>query len=167
DQLKLFAPFTQVGSHSQLTVGGSGLGLAISRTLCTMMEGQLSLSSVQGLGTQTEVLLTLPVLEALPNSRPFEPIEALPPRELKILVVDDYPANRLLLLQQLSYLGHSVKDEQDGAHGLRTWRNHSFDVVITDCNMPVMNGYELAKAIRDDEAACGKPPCLILGFTAN
>ncbi|WP_288857084.1 transporter substrate-binding domain-containing protein [uncultured Pseudomonas sp.] len=166
DQLKLFAPFTQVGSHSQLTVGGSGLGLAISRTLCTMMEGQLSLSSVQGLGTQTEVLLTLPVLEALPYSRP-EPIEALPPCELKILVVDDYPANRLLLLQQLSYLGHSVKDEQDGAHGLRTWRNHPFDVVITDCNMPVMNGYELAKAIRADEAACGKPPCLILGFTAN
>ncbi|WP_147482128.1 response regulator, partial [Pseudomonas syringae] len=71
------------------------------------------------------------------------------------------------LLQQLSYLGHSVKDEQDGAHGLRTWRNHPFDVVITDCNMPVMNGYELAKAIRADEAACGKPPCLILGFTAN
>lgn len=166
DQLKLFAPFTQVGSHSQLTVGGSGLGLAISRTLCTLMEGKLNLSSVQGLGTQTEVLLTLPVLESLPFSQP-EPIEPLPATELKILVVDDYPANRLLLLQQLSYLGHSVKDEQDGAHGLRTWLSHTFDVVITDCNMPVMNGYELAKAIRDDEAAKGKPPCLILGFTAN
>lgn len=166
DQLKLFAPFTQVGSHSQLTVGGSGLGLTISRTLCTMMEGELKLSSVQGLGTQTEVLLTLPVLAPLPYSQP-EPAESLSVNELKILVVDDYPANRLLLLQQLSYLGHSVKDEQDGAHGLRTWRSHSFDVVITDCNMPVMNGYELAKAIRDDEATSGKPPCLILGFTAN
>lgn len=166
DQLKLFAPFTQVGSHSQLTVGGSGLGLAISRTLCTLMEGELNLSSVQDLGTQTEVLLMLPVLEPLPFSQP-EPIEPLPATELKILVVDDYPANRLLLLQQLSYLGHSVKDEQDGAHGLRTWLSHPFDVVITDCNMPVMNGYELAKAIRDDEAATGKPPCLILGFTAN
>ncbi|WP_330211330.1 ATP-binding protein [Pseudomonas sp. AM4(2022)] len=166
DQLKLFAPFTQVGSQSQLTVGGSGLGLTISRTLCTMMDGELKLSSVPGLGTQTEVLLTLPILAPLPRSQP-EPTELLPASELSILVVDDYPANRLLLLQQLSYLGHSVKDEQDGAHGLRTWRSHPFDVVITDCNMPVMNGYELAKAIRDDEAASGKPPCLILGFTAN
>ncbi|MCK3839288.1 MULTISPECIES: transporter substrate-binding domain-containing protein [Pseudomonas] len=166
DQLKLFAPFTQVGSQSQLTVGGSGLGLTISRTLCEMMDGELKLSSVPGLGTQTEVLLTLPILAPLPRSQP-EPTELLPASELNILVVDDYPANRLLLLQQLSYLGHSVKDEQDGAHGLRTWRSHSFDVVITDCNMPVMNGYELAKAIRDDEAASGKPPCLILGFTAN
>lgn len=166
DQLKLFAPFTQVGSHSQLTVGGSGLGLSISRTLCTMMAGELKLSSVPGLGTQVEVLLTLPILAPLPYSPP-EPTELLPASELKILVVDDYPANRLLLQQQLSYLGHSVKDEQDGAHGLRTWRSHPFDVVITDCNMPVMNGYELAKAIRDDEAVSGKPPCLILGFTAN
>ncbi|KAA6174623.1 transporter substrate-binding domain-containing protein [Pseudomonas marginalis] len=166
DQLKLFAPFTQVGSHSQLTVGGSGLGLSISRTLCTMMAGELKLSSVPGLGTQVEVLLTLPILAPLPY-RPPEPTELLPASELKILVVDDYPANRLLLQQQLSYLGHSVKDEQDGAHGLRTWRSHPFDVVITDCNMPVMNGYELAKAIRDDEAVSGKPPCLILGFTAN
>ncbi|SFB39550.1 two-component system, NarL family, sensor histidine kinase EvgS [Pseudomonas simiae] len=166
DQLKLFAPFSQVGNHSHLTVGGSGLGLAISRTLCTMMDGELNLSSVQGLGTQTEVVLTLPVLKPLPHSQP-ERTEPLPSCALKILVVDDYPANRLLLLQQLSYLGHSVKDEQDGAHGLRTWRSQSFDVVITDCNMPVMNGYELAKAIRDDEANSQKPPCLILGFTAN
>lgn len=81
--------------------------------------------------------------------------------------MDDYPANRLLLSQQLNYLGHNVLDEQDGAHGLRAWRNNHFDVVITDCNMPVMNGYELAKAIRAEELLSGGPPLLILGFTAN
>jgi two-component system sensor histidine kinase EvgS len=73
----------------------------------------------------------------------------------------------LLLSQQLSYLGHGVSDAEDGAHGLRAWRNGHFDVVITDCNMPVMNGYELTRAIRDEEKASGAKPCLILGFTAN
>ena len=82
-------------------------------------------------------------------------------------MIDDYPANRLLLSQQLSYLGHRVTDAEDGAHGLRAWRNEHFDVVITDCNMPIMNGYELVSAIRDEEAARGLSRCLVLGFTAN
>lgn len=82
-------------------------------------------------------------------------------------MIDDYPANRLLLSQQLSYLGHRVTDAEDGAHGLRAWRNQTFDVVITDCNMPIMNGYELARAIRDEETARELPRSLVLGFTAN
>ncbi|QQZ39515.1 transporter substrate-binding domain-containing protein [Pseudomonas sp. SK3(2021)] len=166
DQLKLFAPFSQAGADSQSTSGGSGLGLMISRTLCSMMQGQLNLTSVPGLGTQTEVLLDLPILPALPTDKPA-PAEVQPGKVLSVLVVDDYPANRMLLSQQLNYLGHNVQDEQDGAHGLRSWRNHHFDVVITDCNMPVMNGYDLAKAIRAEEELSNATPCLILGFTAN
>lgn len=165
DQLALFAPFSQVGAEGSKS-GGSGLGLVISRTLCSMMQGQLNLTSVPGLGTQTEVLLELPILPALPPEKPMA-VVAQPGRVLKVLVVDDYPANRLLLSQQLNYLGHNVRDEQDGAHGLRAWRNNHFDVVITDCQMPVMNGYELARAIRAEELLSGDPPCLILGFTAN
>lgn len=165
DQLALFAPFSQVGAEGS-TSAGSGLGLVISRTLCSMMQGQLNLTSVPGLGTQAEVLLELPILPALPPEKPMA-VVAQPGRVLKVLVVDDYPANRLLLSQQLNYLGHNVRDEQDGAHGLRAWRNNHFDVVITDCNMPVMNGYELARAIRAEELLSGVPACLILGFTAN
>ncbi|NNA49658.1 transporter substrate-binding domain-containing protein [Pseudomonas lactis] len=165
DQLRLFTPFSQVGAESS-TSAGSGLGLVISRTLCSMMQGQLNLSSVLGLGTQTEVLVELPILPALPPEKPVAMV-AHPGRALTVLVVDDYPANRLLLSQQLNYLGHNVRDEQDGSHGLRTWRNGHFDVVITDCNMPIMNGYELAKAIRAEELLSQAPPCLILGFTAN
>ncbi|MFO2462310.1 transporter substrate-binding domain-containing protein [Pseudomonas sp. 15FMM2] len=163
DQQRLFVPFNQA-SHS--SAGGSGLGLAISRKLCSMMQGELNLTSVLGQGTQMEVLLELEVLAPLPTSRP-EPVLPEVGKVLKVLVVDDYPANRLLLSQQLSYLGHTVGDEPDGAHGLRAWRNGHFDVVITDCNMPVMTGYELARAIRAEESASGAAPCLILGFTAN
>lgn len=163
DQQRLFVPFSQA-SHAG--AGGSGLGLAISRKLCSMMQGELNLSSVMGQGTEAEVLLELAVLAPLPLIRP-EPVLPEFSQPLKVLVVDDYPANRLLLSQQLSYLGHTVADESDGAHGLRAWRNGHFDVVITDCNMPVMTGYELARAIRAEEADSGAAPCLILGFTAN
>jgi two-component system sensor histidine kinase EvgS len=83
------------------------------------------------------------------------------------LVVDDYRANRLLLSSQLSYLGHGVMEAEDGAQGLELWRVHEFDLVITDCNMPMLSGYELAGAMRDEERAQGLPTTLILGFTAN
>lgn len=168
DQAKLFSPFSQAGNHGQSARSGSGLGLVISRTLCEMMGGSLTLSSQLGQGTEIEVRLSLPILDPL-VSTPLENLE--PPQggrqSLNILVIDDYPANRLLLSQQLSYLGHRVTDAEDGARGLRAWRSGTFDVVITDCNMPVMNGYDLAQAIRDDEAARNAPRCLVLGFTAN
>ncbi|AZD09509.1 Hybrid sensory histidine kinase EvgS [Pseudomonas chlororaphis] len=67
-------------------------------------------------------------------------------------MVDDYPANRLLLSKQLGYLGYEMVESQDGAHGLRAWRQQRFDVVISDCNMPIMNGYALSRAIRAEEA---------------
>ncbi|MNQ36557.1 Virulence sensor protein BvgS precursor [compost metagenome] len=167
DQQRLFNPFSQASNNIQSARSGCGLGLMISRTLCDMMGGTLELSSVLGQGTQIEVTLELPILEPLVRS--VQPMSQLPPQGqmLNILVIDDYPANRLLVSQQLTYLGHRVKEAQDGAHGLRAWRGQHFDVVITDCNMPVMNGYELARAIRSEERARGITPGLILGFTAN
>nr|WP_256214660.1 transporter substrate-binding domain-containing protein [Pseudomonas sp. H1h] len=167
DQQRLFSPFTQASNNTQSARSGSGLGLVISRTLCEMMGGQLSLHSELGQGTRIDVQLALPTLQPL-KEVPRENAEpAAPGHALNILVIDDYPANRLLLAQQLSYLGHRVKDAEDGAHGLRAWRGETFDVVITDCNMPIMNGYELARAIREEETTRQLSPCLILGFTAN
>ncbi len=167
DQRRLFSPFTQASNNTQSARSGSGLGLVISRTLCEMMGGTLTLSSVPGEGTQIEVLLSLPALDVLAQA-PSAQVEALAPvRALNILVVDDYPANRLLLSQQLSYLGHRVREADDGVQGLRAWRAERFDVVITDCNMPLMSGYELARAIREAERAEGLSPGVILGFTAN
>ena len=167
DQQRLFSPFSQASNNLQSARSGSGLGLMISRTLCEMMGGTLELSSVLGQGTQIEVRLELPILEPLPANPPLDPQLAAQGQVLNILVIDDYPANRLLLSQQLTYLGHRVKEAQDGAHGLRAWRSQHFDVVITDCNMPIMNGYEFTRAIRDEERARGIAPGLILGFTAN
>ncbi|MGH8368403.1 MAG: ATP-binding protein, partial [Pseudomonas sp.] len=167
DQKRLFSPFTQASNNDQSARSGSGLGLVISRTLCEMMGGRLTLDSTLGQGTRIDVRLDLTTLEPLADNALVEDEPTVMSHALNILVIDDYPANRQLLTQQLNYLGHRVEDAEDGAHGLRAWRNGQFDVVITDCNMPLMNGYELARAIRADEAARGLPPSLILGFTAN
>ena len=167
DQQRLFSPFSQASNHGQAARSGSGLGLMISRTLCEMMGGTLTLSSVVGQGTQVEVRLDLPTLEPLDEPSVCAAQPTQPARVLNVLVIDDYPANRLLLTQQLSFLGHQVSDAADGAHGLRAWRKEHFDVVITDCSMPIMNGYELARAIRDEELSRGLAPGIILGLTAN
>ncbi|NVZ69145.1 response regulator [Pseudomonas costantinii] len=166
NQQELFKPFSQVQEGGQSVHRGSGLGLLISRTLCVMMQGQLTLSSVVGEGTQVEVLLNLLKLTALPAQMATPEVE-VGGSPLRVLVVDDYPANRILLSQQLSYLGHTVSEAEDGDKGWQAWLKGAFDVVITDCNMPVVSGYELARLIREREHDQSATPCLILGFTAN
>lgn len=167
DQQRLFHPFIQGSNSDQSARSGSGLGLVISRSLCEMLGGQLHLSSVLGQGTRVDVRLVLAMTAASPllasSTSPHMP----PGQALSILVVDDYPANRLLLARQLSFLGHGIATAEEGIQGLKLWRSGQFDVVITDCNMPLKNGYQLAQDIRAEERERGLEPCLLLGFTAN
>lgn len=167
DQHRLFSPFVQAGHHPQATRSGSGLGLVISRSLCEMMGGTVRLESEPAEGTRVEVRLDVPLLDAREPKPGVPETAVVPARSLSILVVDDHPVNRLLLCWQLSELGHRTVDTEDGAQALARWRAQPFDGVITDCNMPRCNGYELTRAIRDEEAASDRTPCLILGFTAN
>ncbi|PZW61888.1 two-component system sensor histidine kinase EvgS [Pseudomonas sp. URMO17WK12:I6] len=167
DRQRLFSPFIQADNGRQSARSGSGLGLVISRTLCEMMGGRLQLDSVLGQGTQVDINLELIALPSLPSIEAVESGLQAPTRPLTILVVDDHPPNRLLLSWQLSHLGHHVLEAGEGARALKLWRKHEFDLVVTDCNMPRLSGYELAGAIRDEECAKGLPPTLILGCTAN
>jgi two-component system sensor histidine kinase EvgS len=73
----------------------------------------------------------------------------------------------MLLTQQLEHLGHQVEVASDGLQALQLWHPGDFDLVITDCNMPVLNGYGLARQIRELEADMEAEPCVIYGFTAN
>jgi two-component system sensor histidine kinase EvgS len=132
-----------------------------------MMGGHLSLTSQIGMGTQVHVSLkmtSLPPKQVMDEVTPAVPAACA---VLNVLVVDDHPANRLLMCQQLGFLGHRYTVAHQGAAGLRAWEDGHFDLVIADCNMPVMNGYELTRAIRQSEQQRQLPPCTILGFTAN
>ncbi|MFV3304419.1 transporter substrate-binding domain-containing protein [Pseudomonas sp. NY15181] len=168
DQTQLFEPFSQASQNSQASRGGTGLGLTICRKLAEMMGGSVHLESQLGRGTRVTVNLLLQALEPLPEERPATKAE---PRargtSLQVLVVDDHAANRLLLTQQLEHLGHRVEVASDGAQALQVWHPGDFDLVITDCNMPVLTGYELARRIRDLEVEMDVEPCVIFGFTAN
>jgi len=167
DQQRLFEPFAQATHSTQSNRGGAGLGLVISRTLCEMMGGSLQLRSKPGDGTQVEITLHLTTLP--PDLLPTiveAPVQSTS-TPLKVLVVDDHPANRLLMCQQLEFLGHHHRAETDGETGLEAWKHGQFDLVIVDCNMPVMNGYELARLIRQHEQQQSRAACTLLGFTAN
>ncbi|MCB5309654.1 ATP-binding protein [Yersinia massiliensis] len=166
DQAELFTPFHQALNHGQSARNSTGLGLSICKVLCEMMGGKLELHSQLGKGTQVEATFEMQILQPLNLPETFETVVA-EPKTLNILVVDDYLPNRMLMLQQLSYLGHEVMDAENGAAGLKLWQSERFDVVITDCNMPVMDGYQLAREIRQAENEQGLAPCLIFGFTAN
>lgn len=167
-QHSLFQPFVQVTETS----GGSGLGLMICRNLVEMMGGTLRLDSQEGVGTCVTAELKLLCLEPLekgPDTATakveLEQAQAL--AQLKILVVDDHPANRMLLAQQMAFLGQQVECAVDGESAFSLWQSQHFDLVITDCNMPVMDGYTLSRTIRTWEQERGASACTILGFTAN
>ena len=167
DQMRLFEPFAQADNSGQLARSGAGLGLVICRSLCAMMGGQLSLSSVPMVGTQVHVSLKMTRLQSVLPVDQLKPEALATAPVLNVLVVDDHPANRLLMCQQLGYLGHQFTAAQNGSAGFQAWRQEHFDLVIADCNMPIMNGYELSRSIREYEQREQLTPCVVLGFTAN
>lgn len=169
DQQRLFQPFSQIPDSNQHARSGSGLGLVISKTLCEMMGGNLTLESEPGVGTRIFIQLRLNRLEFISTTvtSPVTPSEPGQKQSLHVLVVDDSQANRQLLCEQLKFLDYSVSQAEDGAEGLETWQRETFDVVITDCNMPVVNGYELARNIRNAEQEGGRTRTWIFGYTAN
>lgn len=167
DQKRLFEPFAQADNTGQMARTGAGLGLVICRSLCMMMGGNLSLDSEPGNGTRISMNLLLTTLE--PMTR--QPVATKPPaaahQVLRILIVDDHPANRLLLCQQLGFLGHHCEMAENGAQGLERWKADAFDLVVADCNMPIMNGYDMTSALRTHESVTEQPRCPVWGFTAN
>ncbi len=165
DQARLFNTFVQADGPRARQ--GAGLGLVISRTLAELMGGTLNLQSVEGLGTKVQVSLQLPACAAPVQADQHDPVLEKSSGPLNILVVDDYPANLLLLERQLHTLGHRVTLAENGEIALARWQAARFDLVITDCSMPVMDGHELTRRIRSLEGERGLAACRILGVTAN
>lgn len=162
-QATLFQPFSQADNRRS----GTGLGLYISRTVCEKMNGTLTLRSERGIGTCVQAVMRLPLMSSAgERDESIHDIAAALPSG-KVLVVDDNAANRMLLAKQLSWLGQQATLACDGYEALQFWQQEHFDVIITDCNMPGLSGYQLTQVIRESEAEQSRRAAWIIGFTAN
>ncbi|MFM1488326.1 transporter substrate-binding domain-containing protein [Yersinia enterocolitica] len=169
-QATLFQPFSQANEGNSPRFGGSGLGLWICHQLIHKMGGEITLESQLGKGTS--LFITLPLEVASADDLPQESATAVTDeaqlnqlKNLRILVVDDLPANRQLLQQQLAFIGiEQVMSAENGAEAWQILQHYSFDAVITDYNMPLMNGYELAAHIRNSATM---KELVIIGCTAD
>ncbi|MBP1036795.1 transporter substrate-binding domain-containing protein [Serratia fonticola] len=160
DQKRLFKPFSQLAEGRKQT--GTGLGLVISSQLLEKMHGSMQMRSTPGRGTL--ILIELPVTARQTQnpvgSAPM--LRELRDQPLRALIVDDHPANRMVLNRQLTQLGHQVTEAKSGQEGFDKWRDETPDLIITDCSMPGMDGFMLARQIR----ATGSHVA-IFGLTAN
>lgn len=100
------------------------------------------------------------------NHSELRPLVANTP-PIRVLTVDDHPLNRTLLVQQLRLLGLSTATSENGTEALVRWQSECFDMIITDCHMPQMDGYELARRIRELEQQTDSKRIPIIAWTAN
>lgn len=156
----LFELFTKVEFSEMRRYSGLGLGLTVSKRLIERIGGQIGLR--EGVTQGSAFFFTAPF--ARPVADKAVCLQATP-GPLRILLVDDDPDCRLLVHDIMSLHGHSVQAEKDGAAALAAFEQDAFDVVFTDLLMPVMDGFALARAIREKEAGNGKH-VPVLGLTA-
>ncbi|AYA92780.1 MULTISPECIES: ATP-binding protein [Stenotrophomonas] len=168
----LFAPFTQAGAYIQRDHGGTGLGLSICQRLVQMMGGELELHSTLGEGTRAEVRLALVEagrgdVEALVAEQEQAALLPLALREARVLVIEDHPTNQAMMAWRLQQLGVPHVLLGDGQQALDRLSSEAFDLVITDCRMPVLDGFGFTRLLREREGRTGQPRLTVLALTAS
>lgn len=169
---QLFEPFTQAGAYIQRDHGGSGLGLSICRRLVALMEGELDLRSTLGEGTCAEVSLSLveaSMSDAQALAAEQDEDMKLPDvlREARVLVIEDHPTNQVMMVWRMQQMGLPHVLVGDGQQALDRVASEHFDLVITDCRMPVLDGFSFARLLREREERTGQPRLTVLALTAS
>ena len=172
DLKELFRPFHQVAAARSSRRKGTGLGLAISQRIVQAMGGTIQVFSTLGVGTRFRFALVFELSEQA-DTRSF-PDSGLAPADIqpallsgKVLVVEDHPVNRLIAREMLRSLGINVVEASDGSEALEVLSNTPVDLVLMDCEMPVMDGYTATQRIRDIENQLGLRRLPIIALTAN
>lgn len=167
EQAHIFDAFHQVANGLTRRHGGTGLGLTISRQLCLAMGGDLRCSSQRQVGSTFECLLPLPVSELDAAGKREGTLTGSADMGL-ILLVEDNAINAMLAEAALRQIGVSeVKIVDDGSKAVAWLACHRADLVLMDCQLPVMDGFEATRRIRAQELALGQLPVPIVALTAN
>ncbi|MBF0265858.1 MAG: response regulator [Gammaproteobacteria bacterium] len=171
-QAKLFNAFSQADSSTTRQFGGTGLGLIISQKIIQLMGSEILVSSEQGVGSTFSFALRLQIhqgefipsysSDAKNENKVKEAIDQL--KGTKILLVEDNEINQELVCELLSMNGIQFKTALNGKEALDLLAEHKFDGVLMDCQMPIMDGYEATRQIREHEKFKSLP---VLAMTAN
>ncbi len=177
---RVFEAFEQASSDTASRFGGTGLGLSICRHLARLMGGTIEMRTQPNVGTEVQVVLPMkpvPCAAAAEETRApaVRPVLRREPPTIDraemdrtlMLLVDDHPVNRLVLLKQVNALGFAAETAESAPEALEKWKSGRFSVVFTDCNMPGMSGYDLARAIREAEAHDRGARTVLIACTAN
>ena len=166
---RLFTPFFQADQSDRRRFGGSGLGLVISKRLTEAMGAELSVESAPGQGSTFRLKLPLEVLADAPAAAPAALAGTVSPAPLagKVLLVEDNPVNRMLAVAMLGNLGIEVTEAENGLVALQHMEKSRFDLVLMDCQMPVMDGFEATREIRAREHGALAARIPIIAVTAN
>lgn len=169
DELEtIFEAFTQARAGRQ-AAQGTGLGLAICRQFAQLMGGDLTVTSCLGLGSCFRLWLPLKTapepLKVLPN----RPIVGLANRrcEVRVLIVDDHPVNRQLLMMLMQRIGLVVREATNGEEAVAAWQQWSPHLIWMDLQMPRLNGYDATARIRQAESQHPQPRTVIIALTAQ
>jgi len=171
-QKRLFKSFERL-VDDPASVEGTGIGLVITKNLVELMHGSIGVESELGKGSTFWVEFpaylesNLKVENQLEiHSNDVENLHDENTKHLKILVVEDNIANQKVILQQLKILGYQADVTINGEQALTRWREQDYSCILTDCNMPIMDGYQLTRHVRQDELDQGSH-VPIIAVTAN
>ena len=168
DQAQLFQPFKQVDESTTRSYGGTGLGLAICRQLTTLMGGEIRCESSPGVGSCFSFRLPFTAVSyaALPAPRLESAPERLRFSGERVLLVEDNDVVQMMAQELLLNAGLQVTLAANGAEALNQVRGGSFDLILMDGQMPVLDGLSAIRAIRALEGA-GQARTAIIAVTAN
>jgi len=177
-QDSLFSPFTQVDGSTTRKYGGTGLGLAISRQLAELMGGRIGLESKEGVGSTfwfTAVFEKQPAGSGSTDEGEgdIERCAAVPTisengkRKIRILVVEDNPVNQKVAQAMLRKMGLRADVVADGQEAVNALQMIPYDLVLMDCQMPGMDGFEATRCIRNEASGVINPGIPIIAMTAS